>query len=135
MVYKYNKRGVQIVVDDNRSKLNDKKCSQYPDATHVITEVTYGYNAYMVFELETSSVLKKKSIYGSLHVLVKSMPQFSIEGSASLNLTEEEKVVKNRLSFKYFGDSVIDPPPATFADAIKVNLLLNKTFVKQTCKT
>ena len=46
---------------------------------------------------------KDHNIGGSLEVLVKNLPGFSIEGSASVNLTETEKEVVDRMTFSYEG--------------------------------
>ena len=58
------------------------------------------------------------NIGGSLSVLVKNLPGFSIEGSASVNLNETEKEVVDRMSFSYEGDADIKLP-GTFEEAVK----------------
>ena len=42
------------------------------------------------------------------------------EGEASLKLSQTEKDIMNKLKFKFHGDTIIDPPPRTFEDAVKV---------------
>ena len=74
----------------------------------------------MVFERNIFSNEKKKEVSGMLQVAVKAIPAFSIEGSASINFTEAEDIKRNSITFRFHGDAVIDPPPATYEDAIKV---------------
>ena len=75
------------------------------DATHVITEVTYGFNAYLMFEKAYDKTEQAKVIGGSLHVLIKKIPSFSIEGSASVEFGENVTEFKNSISFQFRGDT------------------------------
>ena len=120
MVYDYKARKRQIVVQEGLSIVDPHVCDRYKDISHVVTEVTYGFDAHMVFEKSTNEDFQNKQISGSLDVLIKSLPSIQIEGHASMNFTEAETTIKNTLEFKFFGDAIIDPPPATFDDAIEV---------------
>ena len=88
--------------------------------THVVTEVVYGLNGYMLFEKEFRSQSEKRKIAGSLSVVVKSIPSFSIGGDASVNFTEVEKEVRKYMSLTFYGDTILDNPPTTFEDAVAV---------------
>ena len=94
----------QLVPDDNNK--NTWICGMKElDATHVVTEVTYGFNAYLLFEKEYDKTEQAKQIGGSLHVLIKKMPNFSIEGDASVNFVENQTEFKNSISFEFRGDT------------------------------
>ena len=98
-------------------------CAEIKDklpATHVITEVKYGFNAFLLFETKKTKNSTKQDIGGSLSIVIKKIPGFDISGSGELKLTESQKNVANNLTFKFHGDTVIDPPPQTFEEAIKV---------------
>ena len=58
------------------------------------------------------------NIGGSLSVLVKNLPGFSIEGEASVNLTETDKKLVDRMTFSYEGDADIKLP-GTYEEALK----------------
>ena len=60
----------------------------YPqDFTHVVSTVTYGMGANFKLTRRFKRDESKQEISGNLHVLVKSIPQFSIEGSAKINIS------------------------------------------------
>nr|XP_057920678.1 neoverrucotoxin subunit alpha-like [Doryrhamphus excisus]XP_057920679.1 neoverrucotoxin subunit alpha-like [Doryrhamphus excisus] len=87
-------------------------------ATHIVTGILYGANAVFVFDsekLESSSV---QDIQGNMEAVIKKIPSFTIEGRASLQLTEEEKALTNKFSCKFFGDLILKKNPATFVDAV-----------------
>jgi len=113
----YHGEGRDISIDTELSKVNHNNCNS-PGATHVVTAVKYGFNAFMTFEVEKLDNEKDHNIGGSLEVLVKNLPGFSIDGSASVNLTETEKEVVDRMTFSYEGDADIQLP-GTFEEAVK----------------
>ena len=88
--------------------------------THVVTEVVYGLNGYMVFKKDFKSNTEKKEISGHLNVVVKAIPSFQVNGSASFNLTEDQEEVSKTMSLTFYGDVLLNPPPSTFEDAIAV---------------
>ena len=75
------------------------------DATHVITEVTYGFNAYLMFEKAYDKNEQAKEIGGSLHVLIKKIPTMVIEGRASITFIENQTEFQNSISFQFRGDT------------------------------
>ena len=88
--------------------------------THVVTEVVYGLNGYMLFEKEFRSQSEKRKVAGSLSVVVKAIPSFSIEGHASVNFQEDEEEVRKYMTLTFYGDTILDNPPTTFEDAVTV---------------
>ncbi|XP_070783219.1 neoverrucotoxin subunit alpha-like [Enoplosus armatus] len=88
-------------------------------ATHVVTGILYGANAFFVFDsgkLEDSNL---EDIEGKMEVAIRKIPTISIEGSGSIKLTEEEKSLVSNLSCKFHGDFLLESLPTTFADAVK----------------
>ena len=47
----YHGEGRDISIDTELSKVNHNNCNS-PGATHVVTAVKYGFNAFMTFEVE-----------------------------------------------------------------------------------
>uniref|UniRef100_A0A8B9HMP1 SNTX thioredoxin-like domain-containing protein n=1 Tax=Astyanax mexicanus TaxID=7994 RepID=A0A8B9HMP1_ASTMX len=60
-------------------------------ATHVVTAVLYGSQVFMVFDRTTADNEDKQEVEGTLHVMVKKIPSFSIEGDGALKMNEKEK--------------------------------------------
>ncbi|XP_038839328.1 neoverrucotoxin subunit beta-like [Salvelinus namaycush] len=89
-------------------------------ATHIITAVLYGAQAFMVFDQMASTEEQKQEIQGTLHMMVKKIPMFSIEGEGKVQLTEEEKTTADRFSCRFHGDFDIKQNPTTYLEAIEV---------------
>ena len=119
MTYSYNKKGKQVTAIAADNVINSEMCF-VDGATHVVTEVKYGFNAFLVFEVQSSESYSKQDIAGSLSVAIKKIPSLDISGSAELELTDEETEIVNSVRFRFHGDTVIDPPPQTFDEAIEV---------------
>ncbi|KAG8148131.1 hypothetical protein E2320_022833, partial [Naja naja] len=101
---------------------------EHGTATHVVTAILYGAQAFFVFDREVSSTETIKNIEGSLcATLIK---EISIGGEAEVQLTEEEK--ENALKFrcKFHGDFSLERNPVTFQDAMKVYTTLPKLLVE-----
>ncbi|XP_030256861.1 stonustoxin subunit alpha-like [Sparus aurata] len=95
-------------------------------ATHVVTGILYGANAFFVFDsdkLEASSV---QDIQGQMEAVIKKIPSFNVEGQADIKLTDEEKELTNKFSCKFYGDFILDSNPVTFVDAVKTYVELPK---------
>uniref|UniRef100_A0A7M5XEN6 Chitin-binding type-2 domain-containing protein n=1 Tax=Clytia hemisphaerica TaxID=252671 RepID=A0A7M5XEN6_9CNID len=96
-----------------------KQCDN-KQATHVVSKVVYGQNAYYFFKRSVSRKEKKEEIAGSLKVLVKAIPAFSIEGSATVKVEGEEKRFRESVKVRFNGDFKLPGGfPATFEEAVK----------------
>ncbi|KAK1155445.1 stonustoxin subunit beta-like [Acipenser oxyrinchus oxyrinchus] len=89
-------------------------------ATHVITGVLYGAQAFLVFDQSASKDESKQDIEGTLQVMVKKIPLLSIEGKGALKLTDEEKETADKFNCTFHGDFDIKQNPTTFLEAINV---------------
>ena len=101
-------------------------CQKDIGATHVVTEVKTGFNAFLLFESKRSENISKKEVGDSMDTLVKGLPAEIVEGDGIAD-DDKSEVEKERISsirtnifFKFYGDTVIDPPPASYEDAIEV---------------
>ncbi|KAI4795966.1 hypothetical protein KUCAC02_029535 [Chaenocephalus aceratus] len=88
-------------------------------ATHVVTGILYGANAFFVFDSEKLEDRKVKDIQGSMHAVVKKIPSLTIEGNVKLKLSDEEKALTEKFSCKFHGDFILESNPATFKDAVQ----------------
>ncbi|KAF7689440.1 verrucotoxin subunit beta-like [Silurus meridionalis] len=89
-------------------------------ATHVVTAVLYGAHAFMVFDHRSAENENKQNVEGNLYAVVKKIPTISIEGEASLKMTEEEKKVAENISVTFYGDFELEENPTTYKDALDV---------------
>ncbi|XP_068999977.1 neoverrucotoxin subunit alpha-like isoform X1 [Embiotoca jacksoni] len=95
-------------------------------ATHVVTGILYGANAFFVFDSEKVDASHVQDIHGKMEAVIKKIPTVNIEGSAELKLTDEEKKLCETFSCKFYGDFLLEKNPATFADTVEVYVQLPK---------
>ncbi|KAM8730508.1 neoverrucotoxin subunit beta-like isoform 2-T2 [Acanthopagrus schlegelii] len=95
-------------------------------ATHVVTGILYGANAFFVFDSEKLEASSVQDIQGHMEAAIKKIPTFSLEGKVDIKLTEEEKELTNKFSCKFYGDFILQSNPATFEDAVKTFVELPK---------
>ncbi|XP_073720506.1 uncharacterized protein [Misgurnus anguillicaudatus] len=101
---------------------NFKHCNVFEEgsATHVVTALLYGAQAFFIFDREVSSNENYQDIQGDLQASIKLIPLISIEGQASLKMSESEQEKTNKFSCTFHGDFALDNNPVTYLDAIKV---------------
>lgn len=87
-------------------------------ATHVVTGILYGAQAFFVFDREVSKVEDHRDIEGNLKAIIKKIPHFAIEGS--LKMEDREKASVEKFSCKFFGDFCLSITPTSFQDAVEV---------------
>uniref|UniRef100_K7F1K8 Fibronectin type-III domain-containing protein n=1 Tax=Pelodiscus sinensis TaxID=13735 RepID=K7F1K8_PELSI len=88
-------------------------------ATHVVTAVLYGAQAFFVFDREVSSSENVREIEGTLQIAIKKLPTFSVEGEGSVKIDEKEKLNADKFNCKFHGDFALENNPTNFQDAIK----------------
>ena len=120
MTFKYAKKGKQRTALPTNSTQDASACDPNIGATHVVTEVTYGFNAFLVFETRSIEGTSKEDIGGSLSIAIENLGPISAKGEGSFNMSEEVKDVTKSLKFTFHGDGVIRPPPQTYDEAIQV---------------
>ncbi|XP_074476873.1 stonustoxin subunit beta-like [Sebastes fasciatus] len=88
-------------------------------ATHVVTGILYGANAFFVFDSEKLEASSVQDIQGSMKAVIKKIPKFNVEAKAGIKLSDEEKSLTEKCSCKFFGDFILDSNPTTYRDAVK----------------
>jgi len=96
------------------------------EATHVITGITYGANAFFKFEKEVGVNESEKDVSGSLSVAVKSIPGFQISGEGEVNMEERGKENFQNISCQFVGDYTGIEVPTDFESAVKVFKSIDK---------
>ncbi|XP_032872057.1 stonustoxin subunit alpha-like [Amblyraja radiata] len=89
-------------------------------ATHVITAVLYGAQAFFVFDQMASSAENTQNIQGNMEAMIKRLPKVAIEGEASLEMTEEQSTQAEKFSCTFYGDFSLKNNPTTYRDAINI---------------
>ncbi|XP_045924498.1 neoverrucotoxin subunit beta-like [Micropterus dolomieu] len=95
-------------------------------ATHVVTGILYGANAFFVFDSEKLDASSVQNIQGSMEAVIKKIPSFNIEGKVDIKLNDEDKALTEKFSCKFYGDFILESNPATFVDAVKTYIQLPK---------
>uniref|UniRef100_A0A3B4BZV5 Fibronectin type-III domain-containing protein n=1 Tax=Pygocentrus nattereri TaxID=42514 RepID=A0A3B4BZV5_PYGNA len=89
-------------------------------ATHVVTAVLYGAQAFMVFDKTFSENEDKQEVEGHLNVMVKKIPLLSIEGEGDLKMNDKEKEMAEHISCTFYGDCVLEENPTTYMEALQL---------------
>ncbi|XP_071264587.1 cytolytic toxin-beta-like [Salvelinus alpinus] len=85
-------------------------------ATHVVTGILYGANAFFVFDRDVSSDEDRKDIEGNLKVMFKSVSDVSIGGESALDMKNTFET--ERFSCRFHGDVLLENNPVSFQDAM-----------------
>uniref|UniRef100_A0A8C2IPF0 Stonustoxin-like helical domain-containing protein n=1 Tax=Cyprinus carpio TaxID=7962 RepID=A0A8C2IPF0_CYPCA len=101
---------------------NLKHCNVFQEgsATHVVTALLYGAQAFFIFDREVSSNESHQKIQGDLQASIKKIPLISVEGQASLKMNEMEQEKIDKFSCTFHGDFALENNPVSYVDAIKV---------------
>ncbi|XP_038574944.1 uncharacterized protein LOC119902689 isoform X1 [Micropterus salmoides] len=89
-------------------------------ATHVVTAILYGAQAFFVFDREVSKKEDHQDIEGNLKVMIKKFPSLAIEGEGSLKLEDKDRANVEKFSCRFFGDFALEKSPVSFQDAVEV---------------
>eukprot|EP00063_Salmo_salar_P078940 XP_014053775.1 PREDICTED: uncharacterized protein LOC106603984 [Salmo salar] len=119
--YRTTTRFEQLTMDHlGAGNVKHSNVLQEGSATHVVTALLYGAQAFFVFDQEVSSGENHQDIQGTLQATIKKIPQMSIEGQANLKMSEEEKKKANKFNCTFHGDFALENNTVTFEDAMKV---------------
>ncbi|XP_073346171.1 neoverrucotoxin subunit beta-like [Pagrus major] len=100
-------------------------------ATHVVTGILYGADAFFVFDSEKLEASSVQGIQGHMEAVIKKIPKFNVEGKVDIKLTDEEKDLTNKFSCKFYGDFILESNPASFEEAVKTYVELPKLLRKK----
>ncbi|XP_064180424.1 stonustoxin subunit alpha-like [Anguilla rostrata] len=89
-------------------------------ATHVVTAVLYGAEAFMVFDQMSSDEKDKQDIQGNMDVMIKKIPTIEISGSGKVVMTDEEKKKVENFNCTFHGDVTLEQNPSTYEEAVLV---------------
>ncbi|XP_040022826.2 neoverrucotoxin subunit alpha [Gasterosteus aculeatus] len=104
---------LMTLVDHQRDVINKSS------ATHIVTGILYGANAFFVFDSEKLDSSRVQEIGGSMKAMMTKIPVLSAEAQVSTKLTKEEKDLSAKFSCHFFGDFNLQSLPLTFEEAVK----------------
>ncbi|KAM8981209.1 stonustoxin subunit alpha-like [Sarcophilus harrisii] len=95
-------------------------------ATHVVTAVLYGAQAFFVFDQKVSSNKNVKESEGMLKAAITKIPLVSVQIGAEIKMEERDIRSTKGFSCKFYGDFVLETNPVTYEDAVRVYASLPK---------
>ncbi|KAJ7322295.1 hypothetical protein JRQ81_018582, partial [Phrynocephalus forsythii] len=101
---------------------------EHGTATHVVTAILYGAQAFFVFDRAVTSSEMVQEIEGSLQAVIEK--NVSIKGEAEIQMDEKEASLAENFSCKFYGDFSLKKNPSSFQDAMKVYSTLPKMMGK-----
>ena len=92
------------------------------DATHVVTAVLYGADAFLTFDREVTGTEKYRDIHGKLKAMVKLLPNIPIGAGVGgkIDLKDTDKIEVDKFQCMFHGDFILPSNPTTFEEAVKV---------------
>ncbi|XP_076854975.1 neoverrucotoxin subunit alpha-like isoform X2 [Brachyhypopomus gauderio] len=107
--------------DNDKLKYIDKLYGENDVATHVVTAVLYGAQAYFVFNRDLDSNEDKTEIEGSFKATLSNLGKLGdFEGQASVKLSDSEKAATDKFSCTFYGDFTLPANPFSFEGAIEI---------------
>uniref|UniRef100_A0AAZ1XW76 B30.2/SPRY domain-containing protein n=1 Tax=Oreochromis aureus TaxID=47969 RepID=A0AAZ1XW76_OREAU len=124
--YKATTKFKQLMLTPDETKNTQEAENVKTLATHVVTGILYGANAFFVFDSEKLDDSSTENIQGSMQAVIKKIPSFNIDGKVDIKLSDEEKAVTDKFTCKFYGDFILESNPVTFQDAVKTYIQLPK---------
>ncbi|XP_028434467.1 stonustoxin subunit beta-like [Perca flavescens] len=120
--YKVTTHFKQLMIKHLTMETQQMDAIKASSATHVVTGILYGANAFFVFDSEKLEASSVQEIQGRMRAAIKMIPYFEfkkIEAKGSLKLNDKEKELTKKLSCKFHGDLILESNPSTFEDAVR----------------
>uniref|UniRef100_A0A8C4TAU1 SNTX thioredoxin-like domain-containing protein n=1 Tax=Erpetoichthys calabaricus TaxID=27687 RepID=A0A8C4TAU1_ERPCA len=87
-------------------------------ATHVVTGVMYGAQAFFVFDQWDTKLEENRDNKGKLETLIQKY--ITLDGKTALKMTDVYKETADHLNFTFYGDFLLDHNPTSFEDAMQI---------------
>ena len=91
-------------------------------ATHVVTAILYGADAFFMFDRDIGKDENIKTIQGKLKVEVGGLPglkNLAIGGEGAVDIHIADKDETDKIKCKFYGDLILPQHPTTFQEATK----------------
>ncbi|XP_067395432.1 stonustoxin subunit alpha-like [Emydura macquarii macquarii] len=123
--YKMTTRSEQLTMSHVGQQASYPAVFDQGKATHVVTAVLYGAQAFFVFDREVSSSESVEEIQGKMKLMIEKIPKIS-EEDGECKMDNEAIENAENCSCKFYGDFCLENNPITYQDAIKVYSTLPK---------
>ncbi|KAM9440991.1 uncharacterized protein Hap1MRO34_026117 isoform 1-T2 [Clarias gariepinus] len=102
-------------------KMDHHEIFNHDVATHLVTAVLYGADAYFVFDREINLSEETKDVHGEMKIALDKLKVLCDAGAnIDLNMNENETAAVKQLSCTFYGDFMLPSNPTTFEGAMKV---------------
>jgi hypothetical protein len=119
--YSTTTRFDQLTMDHlSQDGIKYKEALGQQTATHVVTGITYGADAFFIFDQKLSTVENRTEIRGDLKAVINKIPKIDISAGVELTMNDNEKKVAKTLTCQFYGDFLLELNPRTFEDAVKL---------------
>ena len=111
---------------------------QYPEvfdegiATHVVTGVLFGGDAFFIFDREVSQEENYRKVHGDMEVLIKAIPTLQVGGGVGVDIETKNKQETEKFHCKFYGDLILNNNPSTFQDAVAIYRKLPEYICNET---
>ncbi|XP_029768650.1 stonustoxin subunit beta-like [Terrapene carolina triunguis] len=95
-------------------------------ATHVVTAVLYGAQAFFVFDREVSSTESVVEIQGNMKLMIEKLPKISGGGEGPVKMEYKKASETENFSCTFYGDFALENNPVTYQDAMEIYSTLPK---------
>ncbi|XP_018603821.1 stonustoxin subunit beta-like isoform X1 [Scleropages formosus] len=119
MQYGHTVRFEQLTMT-HLSKVTYPQVFEQRSATHVVTAVLYGAQAFFVFNSTNFSKEDKTQIEGKLKMVLNNIKNLSGQIGGELNLTENEQELVSGFTCTFHGDFELQHNPTNFTEAVEV---------------
>ncbi|XP_039592071.1 uncharacterized protein LOC120515276 [Polypterus senegalus] len=99
-------------------KVDYPEVFEQKSATHVVTAVLYGAQAFFVFDQSSSKEEQNQDITRQLEILIKKC--ISVDGKGDLKMTDADKKIADHFNCTFYGDFVLHHNPTSFQDAMQI---------------
>ncbi|CAF1260563.1 unnamed protein product [Adineta steineri] len=89
-------------------------------ATHVVTGIVYGADAFFVFNRALSKNEENTTVGEKMEVLLHKVPKIGISAGVELNMNNDDKKFAESLTCTFYGDFNLEQSPSTFEEAVKL---------------
>ncbi|XP_069026093.1 cytolytic toxin-alpha-like [Embiotoca jacksoni] len=89
-------------------------------ATHVVTAIVFGAQAFFVFDREVSEKEDHQDIQGNLEGMINKLRTLALEGEGSVKMEEKDREHDHKFSCRFYGDFSLQKIPTSFQEAVDI---------------
>ena len=108
----------QLNLDDLKIAPDD-----FGNFTHVVTKISYGEQAFFLFENDFSQHRKVDNTWQNI---IEGIPSIGIDNAGLVQLAEEQKTQMRNVCVEYYGDIPLSEKPTTFEEVVHICKTLSK---------